>query len=147
MTAGEEFLKLAASEDSRCEGMHGTIAAAVEDLGIREGWEAGLIFKVNLILDELATNIMSYGGKAGRRNPEIEIDILCREEDVVIEIRDDGRPFDPLNDAPPAPEIGEDTAMAPVGGLGLHLVKSMVDSLSYRHEDGRNRVTMIARRE
>ena len=147
MTADAGFLRFGASGNSRGENMHGTIAAAVEDLGIREGWEAGLIFKVNLILDELATNIVSYGGTAGRRGPEIEIDILCREEEVVIEIRDDGRPFNPLNDAPPAPRIGGDTAAAPVGGLGLQLVKSMVDSLSYRHEDGLNQVTMIARRD
>lgn len=146
MTSGEGFLKLGSMSEPHSESMLGTIAAAVENLGSREGWGEGLIFKVNLILDELATNIMSHGGETDRRNPEIEIDILCREEEVVIEVSDDGRPFDPLTDAPPAPVIGVDTATAPVGGLGLHLVKNLVESMSYRHENGRNRVTMVARR-
>ena len=142
----EGSLRFASSAAPRRDAILRAIAAAVEDLGSREGWDDSLTFKVNLVLDELASNIISYGGEEGRRNPDIEIEIASRNGELVIEISDDGRPFDPLNDAPPVPAIGNDTSTAPVGGLGLHLVKSMMDSLSYRREDGRNRITMVARR-
>ena len=147
MMAGEGSLKFAPSADPRQDSILGAIAAAVEDLGNQEGWGESLTFKVNLVLDELASNIISYGGEEGRRNPDIEIEIASREGELVIEISDDGRPFNPLSDAPPAPVIERDLEIAPVGGLGLHLVKNMVDSMSYRHEDGRNRITMTARWE
>ena len=98
------------------------------------------------MLDELASNIISCGGEEGRRNPDIEIGIAFRSDELMIEITDDGRPFDPLSDAPTAAVIDGDMQAAPVGGLGIHHVKSMVDSLSCRHEDGRNRVVMVAPR-
>ena len=147
MTDAEGSLKFTPSETPRHDSILQAIATAVEDLGHREGWGESLTFKVNLVLDELASNIISHGGQEGRRNPDIEIEIASRSDELVIEISDDGRPFDPLGDAPPAAVIDDDTQTAPVGGLGLHLVKSMVDSLSYRHEDGRNRVVLVARRE
>ena len=147
MTDAEESLKFAPSAAPRRDSILRAIATAVEDLGHRAGWDESLTFKVNLVLDELASNIISYGGEEGRRNPDIEIEIASGTDALVIEVSDDGRPFDPLNDAPPAAVIDGDTPTAPVGGLGLHLVKSMVDSLSYRHEDGRNRVILVARRK
>ena len=147
MMDAEGSLRFAPSAAPRQDSILRAIAQAVEDLGSREGWSETLTFKVNLVLDELASNIISYGGRVGRRNPDIEIEIASRNDELVIEISDDGLPFDPLSDAPPAPVIDGSTQTAPVGGLGLRLVKSMVDSLSYRHVDGRNRVTMVARRD
>lgn len=145
--AGEGSLSLTPSAEACRESVLKTIAAAVESWGSREGWGSNLIFRVNLVLDELASNIIAYGREEGRRSPDIVIEMASREDEVIIEISDDGRPFNPLCDAPPAPAIHENLETVPVGGLGIHLVKSMVDSMSYRHEDGRNRVTMTARRE
>ena len=143
----EGSLRLTPSEEPCQESVLETIAATVESWGSREGWGCSLIFKVNLVLDELASNIIVHGGKEGSRSPDIVIEMASREDEVVIEISDDGRPFNPLRDAPPAPAIHESLEAAPIGGLGIHLVKNMVDSMSYRHENGRNRVTMTARRE
>ena len=145
--AGERSLRLTPSAEACRESVLKTIAAAVESWGSREGWGSNLIFRVNLVLDELASNIIAYGREEGRRSPDIVIEMASREDEVIIEVSDDGRPFNPLSDAPPAPAIHENLEAAPVGGLGIHLVKNMVDSMSYRHEDGRNRVTMTARRE
>lgn len=145
--AGEGSLRLTPSAEACRESVLKTIAAAVESWGSREGWGSNLVFRVNLVLDELASNIIAYGREEGRRSPDIVIEMASREDEVIIEVSDDGRPFNPLSDAPPAPAIHENLEAAPVGGLGIHLVKNMVDSMSYRHEDGRNRVTMTARRE
>ena len=76
------------------------ISAAVEDIGQRENWPAQFIFRVNLVLEELGLNIMSYGYDEGLHEFEIT---LTSEADVLrIEVTDDGRPFDPLNEAPEA---------------------------------------------
>jgi serine/threonine-protein kinase RsbW len=53
-----------------------------------------------------------------------------------VEVEDDGRPFNPL-EAPP-PDIGKPLAEREVGGLGIHLVRKMMDELEYRRENDKN---------
>ena len=119
------------------------ISAAVEDIGQRENWPAQFIFRVNLVLEELGLNIMSYGYDEGLHEFEIT---LTSEADVLrIEFTDDGRPFDPLNEAP---ELDLDASVddRKVGGLGIHLVRAMVDEMSYRREQDKNHLTLVARK-
>ena len=117
------------------------ISAAVEDIGQRENWPAQFIFRVNLVLEELGLNIMSYGYDEGLHEFEIT---LTSEADVLrMEFTDDGRPFDPLNEAP---ELDLDASVddRQVGGLGIHLVRTMVDEMSYRREQDMNHLTLVA---
>ena len=119
------------------------ISAAVEDIGQRENWPAQLIFRVNLVLEELGLNIMSYGYDEGLHEFEIT---LTSEADVLrIEVTDDGRPFDPLNEAP-EPNLDASVDDRQVGGLGIHLVRTMVDEMSYRREQDKNHLTLVARK-
>ena len=147
MAARGASLKFVPSEEPCRDSVLETIAATVAAVAERDGWDESLAFKVNFVLEELATNILAYGGEPDRPSPDIEIDIASRGDALVIEVSDDGRPFDPLRDAPPAPVIDENTDVAPIGGMGLHLVLRMVESIAYRYENGRNRVTMVARRD
>jgi anti-sigma regulatory factor (Ser/Thr protein kinase) len=59
-----------------------------------------------------------------------------KDPDIEIEIKDDGRPFNPL-EAPP-PDMGKPLAAKQVGGLGIHLVREMMDELEYRRENDKN---------
>ena len=122
------------------------IASEVEELGQRESWPDSLVFKVNLVLEEVGINILSYGGETGGPWPEFEIVIASEDDSLTIEVSDEGRPFDPFNDAP-KPSIDAAIEDRNVGGLGIHLVKTMMDDTSYQHSGGRNRLTMVARRE
>jgi anti-sigma regulatory factor (Ser/Thr protein kinase) len=97
------------------------VTSAIEEIGQQENWPPDLAFKVNLILDELGVNIMSYGGEVSG----IEISLSSEEEAITIEITDDGEPFDPLNDAA-EPDLTSPLGERRVGGLGLYLVRSMV---------------------
>ncbi len=119
----------------------GRITAIVENLGEQDDWPPDLVFKVNLVLDELSVNIVNYGGEAS----EIEVCLDADADEVRVEISDDGRPFDPLNDAmqPDLHAALEDRA---IGGLGIHLVREMMDELHYRREDGKNRLAMVKRK-
>ena len=119
------------------------IFAAVEDLGEKEGWSPDLVFRVNLALEELGLNIMNHGHDEGTH--EIEIDLTSEADALTIEIKDDGKPFDPLRDAP-EPDLDSPVGVRNPGGLGVHFVRTMMDELSYRREQGKNHVTLVSRR-
>ena len=118
------------------------IAAVVEEIGERESWSPGLVFRINLALEELGLNIINYGHDEGIH--EIQFTVTSDDEMVTIEISDDGRPFDPLNDAP-MPNVSAALEDRPVGGLGVHLVRTMMDDLRYQRVSGRNHITMVTR--
>ena len=120
-----------------------TIANAVEDLARRESWPQDLEFRVNLVLEELGLNIMNHGHDGG--DHDIEIVLTSEDDAVTIEIIDDGRPFDPLKDAPP-PDLDSPIDDRRVGGLGVHFVRSVMDDLRYRRERGKNYLTLVTRR-
>ncbi len=117
------------------------ITAAVEDLALRENWSQDLEFKVNLVLDELSVNIVNYGGEVSM----IEVSLSSEEESVTIEITDDGQPFDPLNDAV-EPDTSAPIDERPIGGLGLYFVRTMMDEMHYRREQGKNFLALAKRR-
>ena len=122
------------------------ITSEVEGLGEREDWPAGLVFKVNLVLEEVGINILSYGGESGGQWPAFEIVITSDDDSLRIEVSDEGRPFDPFQDAP-KPSIDADIEDRGIGGLGIHLVKTMMDDTSYQHSEGKNRLTMVTKKE
>ncbi len=119
------------------------LAAAIEDLGMKDDWPPSLIYRVNLVLEELGLNIINHGHDDGLH--EIEIVLNSEAEALTIEIIDDGKPFDPLNDAP-APDVAGSLEDRPVGGLGIHLVRTMMDEMQYTREAGRNHLILVKRR-
>lgn len=138
-------LEFAPAPETPDDQVLGAIAAAVQELGRREGWSDGSVYRLNVVLDEIASNILVHGRKGERAIPRITIRIGCRTPEVIVEVWDDGHPFNPLRDAPPKPILEPGSESVPVGGLGLPLVRSMVDTLAYRQEDGWNCLTMTAR--
>lgn len=119
------------------------ITAAVEDFGEQESWSPALIFRVNLVLEELGLNVMDYGYDDGIH--EFEIVLTSEPDTLTIEIIDDGRPFDPLSDTPP-PVLEGSIEDRPIGGLGVHLVRELMDELHYRREQGRNHLILATRK-
>lgn len=116
------------------------INAALEELGEQEEWPPKLMFRVNLALEEVGLNVMTHGQKAGARH--LEVLVTAEPDSVTIELVDDGPPFDPLEDAP-VPDTDAPVEKRPIGGLGIHLVREMMDEVRYRYEDGKNRLTLV----
>ena len=112
---------------------------SLEEFGAANGIPAEQSLRFGLVLDELITNIISYG-LAGRSDGVITLAIEHREGALRAELDDNGPPFDPLA-AETTPPSG-DIETREVGGLGLTLVKSFMDRLDYRRADGLNRLTM-----
>ncbi len=120
------------------------IHAAVEELAEREEWSPGLVFRVNLILEELVINIMDYGDDEGRHR--IEVTVTSDADEVVMDLVDSGKPFDPTHDAP-EPDIGASLDERRVGGLGVYLTRTMVKEMRYRREAEHNHLTLVMSRE
>ncbi len=131
--------KISLKVEPRAEELD-TITAAVEEFGDAEQWPSDLIFRVNLVLEEVGLNIINHGRTEDLH--EIEITLTSVPESITIEIEDNGRPFDPRKDAP-EPDVETGVAERSIGGLGVYLVRTMMDELHYRREGGRNCLTLV----
>lgn len=94
---------------------------------------------VRLVLEELLVNTVRHGYPDGRDG---SIDIMLKvETDVVhLELRDDAVPFDPLQHE--APDLPGDIARREIGGLGLHLARSIASEFHYARDGDGNRVVI-----
>jgi len=97
-------------------------------------------YQINLSVDELLTNAISYGYGDDAVH-EIEIDVTMDKGVIVVEIIDNAKPFDPFREAA-IPDTSLDIGERPIGGLGVFLVRRMMDGFGYRREGERNIVTI-----
>jgi serine/threonine-protein kinase RsbW len=95
--------------------------------------------QLQLILEELVTNIMRYG-YADENRHYITVRVQLQDGDLVVEVEDDGRPFNPLEAAPP--DLNLSLEAMPVGGLGLHLVRNLTSELRYERKQEKNRLLL-----
>lgn len=116
------------------------IFAAVDELAVQNNWPGDFIFRINLVVEEVAMNCIKYCHTEGMSDFEITMD--PRDDVLTIEIIDAGRPFDPLTDAPEA-DTDSDIEDRAIGGLGIHLVRTMTDDMRYRREADQNHLTLI----
>jgi len=110
------------------------IADSMRDFGLDDR----KIFEVQMAVDEACTNIINYGYTA-----EVGmINITCRrrDEDVMVVIKDTGKPFDPTS--VPPPDLDANLEERKIGGLGVYFMKTLVDEVKYEFRDGRNVLTM-----
>ena len=98
-----------------------------------------IAFAVNLSVDELLTNTIRYGYPGGGSH-SIAMTVRLDGGILKVELEDDARPYDPT--AVPHPDIGAPIEARPIGGLGIHFVREMMDGFTYRRGEGRNIVTL-----
>lgn len=90
---------------------------------------------VAIALDELLSNSFAHGSAGA-----VDIQAELRSDRLSVTLSDDGKPFNPLDLE--APDTGLPIAERPVGGLGIHLVRQIVDEVNYLRRDDRNVVTL-----
>ncbi len=130
--APDNILKLSiTNEMSELEGLYAAVNQFLESH--RAPYRSG--YAVNLAIEELVVNVIRYAYLDDDEHT-IDIGLGVIGDQIILEIKDSGRPFDP-RDAPPR---DLDVENPDVGGLGLTLVLDLVDSLSYQREDESNHV-------
>ena len=115
------------------------VVALVEELASVQQLPPSSIWPLNVALDEVLSNIISYGHEDGAEH-EICVRVSVEHGLVVAEVEDDGKAFDPL--AAPTPEIDVPLEERSVGGLGIHIVRNLMDEVTYSRIAGRNRLTL-----
>lgn len=93
-------------------------------------------------IDEIMTNICRYAWHDEAQHA-IDVEIMVRDDRIEATFTDDGVAFDPLAVAPQGLDSELDEREA--GGLGIHLVKALMDDLRYRRDGGLNRLTLVKR--
>jgi serine/threonine-protein kinase RsbW len=116
-----------------------TLCRHLEDCGNDMELPQKCLFEINLGLDELFTNIISYGFEDDSDH-RIKFSLAKKKETLVVLVEDDGKPFNPLEAA--APEVSQDLDSINIGGLGIHLVKKMMDAIDYQRVKGKNRLIL-----
>ena len=118
-----------------------TIEEALEEFAEQQDFPPEALFQIQLSLEELFTNVVSYAHDDDQEH-EVEI-IFSREgETITIEMMDDGRPFDPLQDAPEL-DVNSSLEDRDIGGAGIRLAKQLMTELRYQRDSTRNHLIMI----
>ena len=117
--------------DSLCENL--------ETFGNRFGLSKKLIFEINLALDELFTNIISYGFKDGKEHI-VRVTLTPENDELCLCIEDDGKPFNPIEFE--TPDVSCSVEECRIGGLGIHIMKKLMDEVCYERCNKKNMLTL-----
>jgi len=116
-----------------------TLCQRLERFGQSIGLSPKCLFEANLALDELFTNIISYGFN-DKKEHSIEITISHQNNKLILNIEDDGMPFDPTE--VDTPDLECTIEECKIGGLGIHLAKNLMDEVCYRRCKKKNILTL-----
>ena len=106
------------------------------------GFDISECMRMNLAIEEAVVNVMNYAYPKGVKGM-VNIDATINDKGLKFVISDNGTPFDPT-----AKEEVDTTLSAEergIGGLGIHLIRQIMDSINYEHIDGRNVLTLLKR--
>ncbi len=99
-----------------------------------------IIYDISLCLDELITNIISYGFDDNAKHI-IEVQFYLKEHELKLVFIDDGIAFNPELKEDPV-HLKHSVEERPIGGLGIYLVKKLMDIIKYRRVEDKNILTL-----
>jgi serine/threonine-protein kinase RsbW len=117
-------------------------AAAVERFRAAHGMAEAAAWPLQVALDEILSNIVRHASP-GLAAGDIDITVERRGDLVEMTVTDDGPAFDPLQ--LPEPDVTAPLENRRPGGLGVHLMRKLMDRVDYVRTEERNRLTMIWR--
>lgn len=115
-----------------------TVTRFFEECLKEKGAPLKAVSQVSIAVDELFSNIVRYSGAT-------EVTVGCAVEGgrAVLRFADDGRPYDPTQKTDP--DVTLSAEEREIGGLGIFMVKKIMDGLSYEYSGGRNILTVEKR--
>jgi anti-sigma regulatory factor (Ser/Thr protein kinase) len=115
------------------------LAEFMETIASESGMDEGVAMSLNLALEEAVTNVILYAYPEGS-DGLVDIEAVIREDRLDFLISDSGKPFDPT--AASSPDLTLGVMDRPIGGLGIYLVMSIMDSVSYERKNDKNILSM-----
>jgi sigma-B regulation protein RsbU (phosphoserine phosphatase) len=116
------------------------IDTVAEEIGL----DMSLTMSLNLAIEEAVVNVMEYAYPEGEQG-NVDIEVIADERWLTFIISDNGIPFDPTT------QKDADTTLSaeerPIGGLGIFLVRQLMDSINYQRKDGKNILTLSKKME
>jgi anti-sigma regulatory factor (Ser/Thr protein kinase) len=117
-----------------------TLFKHLNKFGQATGLSEACVTDINICLDELFTNIVSYGFGDDLEHI-VRFAMNLDEHVLTLKIEDDGMPFNPLERKDP--QIPDDLIDVRIGGLGIHIVRKLMDDIYYERKDGTNKLMLI----
>lgn len=116
------------------------LAEKIEALA--ESWELSmpLAMNINLALEEAISNVIFYAFDDEKEH-DIKIVLSLENKMLTVEIIDDGKPFDPT--ARQQPDVSLPAEDRPIGGLGIFLIRKMMDNVTYTRHNNLNTLTLL----
>jgi serine/threonine-protein kinase RsbW len=134
-----EYLRLhLTSSPEAVPALSSTFAAFAAEHGLSLGTRSAF----NLALEEVVTNAITHGYRGEQGRP-IDVEVAVRPGELVACVEDQAPPFDPLQ--APEPDVSLPLEQRRPGGVGIHLVRKLMDRLEYTRTDGRNRLVITKR--
>ena len=121
----------------------GRLIESVSGCAKAQGFDQERISKIELATEEALVNIVRYAYPEGPG----DVEMICQVDRgrFIIEIIDSGIPFDVT--AMPDPDVTAGIEERELGGLGIFLIRRMMDEVRYRREDNRNILTLIIQKD
>jgi serine/threonine-protein kinase RsbW len=118
------------------------ISARLEEAMEAAGFTPEEILDTQLAVEEAITNVIVHG----YRQPGGKIVVSCTADTRRVEVRiaDNAPPFDPLS--LPEPDLDGNVEDRKIGGLGVYLIRQVMDGISYQYEGGKNILVLIKKR-
>ena len=119
---------------------------ALESLWAAQGVSRAATWPVEVSLDEVLANVVRHGLLGRGDSARVELELRLDPGDpprCEVRVEDDGPEFDPLGAAAPDTSLGVEER--PIGGLGVELVKRLMDEVHYERRDGRNHLRFVRR--
>ena len=124
------------SRTAKTNAVNREVADYLEDLGL----ETKVRRQLNVVFDELLNNVISYAFDDDDKHL-IDISVAMTDRRLVISISDDGIPFNAFGHDPPDTDLPLEDRTE--GGLGIHIVRNLMDQINYQRAIGRNTVTLV----
>ena len=109
------------------------------------GLDKRAIYRLRLAVDELATNVITYGYERSGLSGDVDICTEIDDKNLTVLIEDSAVPYDPTK-TPSPDDFNVPLEDRPIGGLGVFLARQAVDEFRYERVDGHNRSILVIHR-
>ena len=118
------------------------LAGFIETVAQDARLDKSLAMSLNLALEEAVTNVIMYAYPQGS-DGLVDIEAVIRKDSIDFMVIDSGKPFDPTS----VPDANIESALEdrPIGGLGIFLVRNIMDTVKYERKEGKNLLSMTKR--